>query len=337
MRRLGAVILAVLVAVFAAAVLVMARLSRRRGRSPPTQIVVVPRSAGLAGVASELDAPASSRTPGCSSPASMSSGEERALQGRRIRVRRGDQPRAPSPRCSRAAGWCSTSFTLPEGLTSAEAMALLDAAPALDGAIDTTPPEGSLLPDTYFYVLGTRRQDLVARMQQAMDRALARAWHKRAPDLPFKTPAEALMLASIVEKETAHADERARIAGVYVERLRLGMRLQADPTVIYALTKGGTVPLGHPLDHADLAIASPYNTYLDPGLPPTPIDNPGLAAIAAALAPDERGELYFVADGTGRHNFARTLEEHNRNVAEIPPPAKQRQGAALASGVSPQR
>lgn len=208
-------------------------------------------------------------------------------------------------------------LTIPEGLTSAEVVALIDAAPALAGTIDAEPPEGTLLPDTYFYVRGNTRQELLNRMRRAMDHALAEAWASRAPGLPLESPAQALTLASIVEKETARPDERARIAGVYIARLRLGMKLQADPTVIYILTKGGAAPLSHSLNHEDLSVASPYNTYLEKGLPPTPIANPGLAALHAAVQPDERGDLYFVADGSGGHVFAKTLDEHNRNVAKL--------------------
>jgi len=208
-------------------------------------------------------------------------------------------------------------LTIPEGLTSAEVTALLASAPALDGPVDPMPAEGSLLPETYQYLFGERREDLIARMTHDMEQVLKVAWAYRSAGLPLKTPEQALILASIVEKETARPEERARIAGVYIERLKRGMRLQADPTVAYAVTKGGTVPMPRPLDRADLAIDSPYNTYLVKGLPPTPIANPGIASIYAVVNPDDRGELYFVADGTGGHTFSKNLAEHNQGVTQL--------------------
>lgn len=203
--------------------------------------------------------------------------------------------------------------TIPEGKTSRMAVAILNDEPILTGEIAEVPPEGSLLPETYHYQRGTTRAELIARMRADRDRVLEELWANRAPDLPFETMEEAVILASIVEKETGIASERPRIAGLFVNRMRIGMRLQSDPTIIYGLTGGE--PLGRGIRRSELDRETPYNTYLIDGLPPTPICNPGRDALAAVLNPMQTDELYFVADGTGGHAFAKTLEEHNRNVA----------------------
>jgi UPF0755 protein len=202
--------------------------------------------------------------------------------------------------------------TVPEGLTSYEAVALLNAAEPLTGTAEI-PAEGSLLPETYSFTRDQDRAEVVGQMQQAMSRTLAELWEARADDLPIKTPQEAVILASIVEKETGIADERPRVAAVFVNRLRKRMRLQSDPTVIYALSDGKG-RLDRELLLKDLETDSPYNTYRVGGLPPGPICNPGRASLAAVLNPIESKELYFVADGTGGHVFAETLAEHERNV-----------------------
>ncbi|HSR71798.1 MAG TPA: endolytic transglycosylase MltG, partial [Kiloniellales bacterium] len=199
--------------------------------------------------------------------------------------------------------------------TSQEAVTLIEQAEYLDGEIETVPPEGSLLPETYHYSRGDRREAVLERMRAALTDALAELWPRRVEGLPLSSPREAVILASIVEKETGLAEERPMIASVFYNRLRGGMRLQSDPTVVYGLA-GGSGALGRPLTRADLQTPTPFNTYLIDGLPPEPISNPGRAAIEAVLQPAETEYLYFVADGNGGHRFAETLAEHNRNVAE---------------------
>ena len=201
---------------------------------------------------------------------------------------------------------------VPEGMSTRRVLQRVRAHPLLVGELTVNPPEGHLLPATYAFNPGTTRDELVLRMMAAQKKLLAKLWPKRQPGLPIRSKREAVILASIVEKETARADERPLVAAVYLNRLRKGMRLQADPTVIYGITRG--LPLKRRLTKADLHAKTPWNTYRIKGLPATPITNPGRAAIAAVLKPADSDMLYFVANGKGGHVFARTLKEHNANV-----------------------
>ncbi|MBD3730801.1 MAG: endolytic transglycosylase MltG [Sphingomonadales bacterium] len=201
--------------------------------------------------------------------------------------------------------------TVPEGMPSIMVYDRLMAEPLLTGDIPV-PAEGSILPDTYAFERGEARSAVVARMQAAMGKTLAELWAGRGKDIAVKTPQEAVTLASIVEKETGKPSERKMVAGLYSNRLKQGMLLQADPTIIYPITKGK--PLGRRIKQSEIAAINDYNTYTMTGLPVAPITNPGRDSIAAVLHPAATGALYMVADGTGGHKFADTLDEHNRNV-----------------------
>lgn len=203
--------------------------------------------------------------------------------------------------------------TIPEGMPSVLVWERLMAEDLLTGEIPV-PPEGSILPDTYDFERGEPRAKVVERMQAAMDRALAEEWQKRAPGIAVDTLRDALILASIVEKETGKAEERRMVAGLYSNRVKKGMLLQADPTIIYPITRGK--PLGRRIRQSEIAAVNGYNTYTRVGLPEGPITNPGRASIAAVLNPEATNALFMVADGTGGHWFADTLEQHNANVAK---------------------
>lgn len=224
-------------------------------------------------------------------------------------------------------------LTIPEGLTSKQIVERVRSEPDLDGEITDIPQEGSLLPDTYRFSKGMARQELLERMQVEMQRYLALAWANRQADLPLKTPQEAIIFASIVEKETGRPDERSRVAGVFMNRLRMGMRLQSDPTVIYGIA-GGQGRLGRSITRADLRQQTVHNTYQIKGLPPTPICNPGRSAIDAALKPAETKELYFVADGSGGHAFSTTLTQHNAAVSNWRKVERGRRAAAARAATA---
>jgi UPF0755 protein len=205
--------------------------------------------------------------------------------------------------------------TVAEGVTSWQVVDALKKADFLQGPLETVPPEGSLAPGSYEVDRGRERGALIAEMTERQSAILAKAWAGRSEGLPYDTPEEALIMASIIEKETGIAEERGKVASVFINRLQQGMRLQTDPTVIYGVTKGEGV-LGRGLRQSELRRETPYNTYVINGLPPTPIANPGAEAIRAAVNPEQTDYLFFVADGSGGHAFAETLEAHNANVAK---------------------
>ncbi|WP_245279996.1 endolytic transglycosylase MltG [Hyphomicrobium sp. 99] len=223
--------------------------------------------------------------------------------------------------------------TLPEGLTSEQIVERLKAEPNLSGEISNIPPEGTLLPDTYYFSKGASRHEILDRMRDGMEKAMTELWEERDPDLPIRSVEELVTFASIVEKETGRPDERDRVAAVFYNRLKKGMRLQSDPTIIYGIV-GGQGVLGRGITKADIDTKSPYNTYQINGLPPGPICNPGKPALQAALHPAKTSDLYFVADGTGGHTFSETLKDHNSAVQKwraVEKQTKAKQGAADTS------
>jgi UPF0755 protein len=274
-------------------------------------IILVPRGAGLARIASELG-----EAGVVSSPTSFIV-FARAM-GAADSLKAGEYAIPSRASMARIVAILSSGrsiqhrITIPEGWTSAMALRRIAQAEFLDGPVPAALPEGALLPATYLFTRGASRAEAVQEMVAAREAVIAELWPKRARDLPFSTINEAITLASIVEKETAEPEERPRVAAVFVNRLRLGMRLESDPTIIYGVTGGE--PLGRRIRRSEIEMAHPWNTYVIAGLPPTPIANPGRDAIAAVLNPPRTDELFFVADGTGGHAFARTYAEHNENV-----------------------
>jgi UPF0755 protein len=224
--------------------------------------------------------------------------------------------------------------TIPEGLTSEQIVARLSENDIFSGSVREVPREGTLLPETYKFPRSTPREQVISRMQQAQKRVVAEIWERRNLDTPIRTPDQLVTLASIIEKETGKADERSRVAAVFVNRLRQKIKLQSDPTIIYGLV-GGKGTLGRPIKRSEIQQPSPYNTYVIDGLPPGPIANPGRASLEAAANPARTRDLFFVADGTGGHAFSDTYDQHQKNVAKLRTMEKQIQNDTVEPADEP--
>jgi UPF0755 protein len=287
-----------------------------RGPSTETVTVVLPRGAGVNAIARQLQAAGIIRRAEVFVIAARISKTSKKLKAGEFEIPAGVSAKAVMHILVRGET-VVRKITIAEGLQTPQALELLLAADGLEGDLDISGglglSEGNLLPETWHYHWGDKRSDILKRMQAAQRKMLAEEWAGRAGELPFDTIEEAVVLASIVEKETGKPDERAHVAGVFVNRLQRKMRLQSDPTVAYGLSPGE--PLERPLSRVDLKTDHPWNTYVHKGLPPSPICLPGRASVHAVLHPEKTKDIYFVADGTGGHVFAATLAEHNRNVA----------------------
>ena len=308
------VFLVVLAAVIAGGVAWFVHAYRAPGPLTAPVTLVIERGSGLTSIAARLEEAGVVGNRWVFLAGIALEGGDRNLKAGEYAFAPGTSPAEAADLLARGSN-VSHKITIPEGLTSAEIVGLLKAEPLLTGEVADVPAEGSLLPETYQFLRGDSRASVLDRMRKAMQQEIATLWGKRTTALPYKTPQDAVTMASIVEKETSIPAERPMVASVFLNRLQAGMPLQADPTVIYALTEGRK-PLGRPLTRADWKLDSPYNTYLVTGLPPGPIANPGRDSLAAVLNPAVTDYYYFVADGSGGHVFARTLDEHNRNVQE---------------------
>lgn len=292
-------------------------------REGETTIVTLPSGAGVSAIAANLKASGVIRSTDMFKAAASITGADRKLRAGEYEVPSGASLRQVLVLL--VSGKVVRHYvTLPEGWSSAQAVDILMRQPILTGAVDEVPEEGTLWPDTYEVSRGETRASIIARMQRARDENLTRLWATRGPNSVVRSLDEAVILASIVEKETGVPAERPRVAAVFSNRLRMGMRLESDPTIVYGITKGR--PLGRGLRRSEIDRHTDWNTYQIDGLPPTPIANPGRDAIAAVLNPPVSEDIFFVADGTGGHAFARTYPEHQANVARWRAIERRRQG-----------
>ncbi len=312
MRVLARLLLALVLVAGAAAIWFQSWIDQPGPLEKPA-LVLLPRGSGVDGIAARLEAAGAVSNRHLLRLAAAWTGKAAFLKAGEYAIEPGDTPRVLLERI--AAGKVHfRKLTIPEGWRSAEIVQALAQAEAMSGEVSVLPPEGSLLPETYLYTHGDGRAELLQRMARGREDLLARLWAQRAKDLPLQTPEQAVILASIVEAETPVAEERPQVAGVFTNRLRRGMKLQSDPTVAYGITRGLS-DLDRPLSRADLAQPTAWNTYTIDALPPTAINHPGRASLAAVLNPAATKALYFVADGKGGHVFAETYEQHLRNVA----------------------
>ncbi|MCX7341548.1 MAG: endolytic transglycosylase MltG [Hyphomicrobiales bacterium] len=295
------------------AFIVVSRQSAEPGPLTADKAIVIPRDSGLAEIAEQLEREGVIRNTMMFRIAGYVTGAWSGLRAGEYLFKANISPREALDVLTSGRPVLH-SILIPEGLTSEQIIARLRENELLTGDVTQIPREGALLPDTYRVERGSTRQRLLQTMAEKQREEMNRIWARRVPDLPIKTPQELVTLASIVEKETGRADERPRVAGVFVNRLNRRMKLQSDPTIVYGLV-GGKGTLGRGILRNEITQPTPYNTYVIDGLPPGPIANPGRAAMEAVANPSRTRDLFFVADGTGGHAFGETLEQHNRNVA----------------------